>query len=67
MDEQHTEFPHGTLGVLNPPKVSVVEGMEAEIALAREFRAGRLGALELAMRLEALQKKAVARTSVLEP
>ncbi len=47
------EFPHETLGVLNPPKVSVVEaeGLEAEIALVREFHAGRLGALGLAMRL----------------
>ncbi len=54
--------------MLNPLKVSVVEaeGLEAEIALVREFRAGRLGALGLAMRLEALQKRAT-KKSVLEP
>ncbi len=38
LEEQRTEFPHGALGVLKPLTIHVVDGLEAELALLREWK-----------------------------
>lgn len=54
IDEQHSKFSDGALGVLRPLPVKIAYGTEAELPLLREWKAGRLGIMDLRSRLEAL-------------
>ncbi len=56
--EQSATLPRGPLGILEPPEVLVDEALPPEALVAlREFLGGRLGVMEMALRLEALQRK----------
>ncbi len=52
------EPPYEREGILEPPEVQVEEELPPEALVAlREFLTGRLGVMEMALRLEALQRK----------
>ncbi len=56
--EQSATLPRGPLGILEPPEVHVDEELPPEALVAlKDFLAGRLGVMEMALRLEALQRK----------
>ncbi len=56
--EQSAMLPRGPLGILEPPEVQVDEELPPEaLAALKDFLAGRLGVMEMALRLEALQRK----------
>ena len=56
--EQSSKLPNGPMALLEPPEVSVSDGLSPEIvAIVREYQAGRIGTIELANRMEALRLK----------
>lgn len=56
--EQAEKSPRGPLGLLEPPRVSLTSDLPPEVEDAvRQFVAGDLGAMELALRLEAIRRK----------
>ena len=57
LDEPSTEFPHGALGVLRPIVISVAPEHQAELTAIIDWKAGRIGMMDLMSRLEALQRK----------
>ncbi len=66
IDEQHSKFSDGAVGVMRPPAMKIADGMEAELSLLREWKAGRLGIMELMSKLKALERRKTAK-AVLEP
>ena len=66
LDEQASEFPNGALGALRTPSVSVEPELQAELELLREWKAQRIGMMDLMNRLESLQRKE-ATNPVLKP
>ncbi len=60
LDEQHSEFSNAALGTLKPPTVEVIEGLEAEIVVVREWKEDRIGLMDLLVRLEGLQRRPAA-------
>ena len=57
LDEPSTEFPHGALGVFRPIVISVAPEHQAELTAIIDWKAGRIGMMDLMSRLEALQQK----------
>lgn len=66
LDEQRTAFPHGALGTLKPPTVTVVDGLEPYLGPLREWLDGRIGLMDLMGSLEAVQRR-MATTKMLKP
>jgi len=58
LEEQAAEFPHGAIGILKPPEVTVEPELSRELELLREWKAGRISIVELMARLEALERQA---------
>lgn len=55
--EQEAEFPHGALGVLRAPEVTVNPGLEREMQAVMDWKAGRISLVDLMGRLETLQRQ----------
>ncbi len=65
--EQSARLPRGPLGLLEPVQVDVTADVSPGVLeVARELMAGRIGAIEAAMRLEALQRR-TANDAILKP
>jgi integrase len=64
LEEQEAEFPDGPLAVLRPPEVRVTGELSAEIEILREWKAGRIGTVELLSRLEAVRRKSTEASSL---
>jgi len=62
--EQGSKFPNGPLGMLRAPTITVDQDLRDEMELVREWKAGRLGLMELLSRLEALQRKSVELSAI---
>ena len=48
---------HGALGVFRPIAISVAPEHQAELTAIIDWKAGRIGMMDLMSRLEALQRK----------
>jgi len=66
LEEQATVLPNGPLGLLHAPSVRVESGLPKEVVeLAEEYLAGKLGTMEFAQRMEAIQRRIFARSQAL--
>ena len=65
LDEPSTEFPHGALGVFRPIAISVAPEHQTELTAIIDWKAGRIGMMDLMSRLKALQRKR--RGALVEP
>ena len=56
--EQSAKLPNGPMALLEPPEISVSEGLPPEVvALVREYQVGKVGTIEFASRMEVLRLK----------
>jgi hypothetical protein len=55
LTEQAQVIPNGVLGTLLTPRAEIIEDDEEAVAVWRDYREGRIGTMEMAMRLEQLK------------